>query len=79
MTVDVERNVRELARAIATLEVVVTRLALAGFAGRPIVRNEIVGDLNRMADHALFERDGLDPVMLDRIVGRLARGHRPTP
>lgn len=67
MTCRIERDIRELAQAIATLEVVVTRIAATGLAPR----RRLADELRSMADRAVFERDGLDPVMLDRIVARI--------
>ncbi|WP_103120628.1 hypothetical protein [Methylopila sp. Yamaguchi] len=72
---DTERDIRELAQAIATLEVIVTGLAVAGLEGRPVVSSRIVRSLRDMADRAVFELDGMCPVMLDRVANRIEAGH----
>lgn len=67
-----ERDIRELAQAIATLEVVVTQIAAAR---RPAERSELARRLRSHADRAVYERDGLEPVMLDRIADRIELSH----
>lgn len=76
MTRDYDRDIRELAQAVATLEVVFIGISVGAFRSRPSDAYQIVGQIRDMVDRAVFERDGLDPAMLDRIADRLEIDHR---
>ena len=64
-----DRDIRELAQAIATLEVVLVALAKRSHRER----ETLAGVMRTHADRALYERDGLDPIMLDRMADSLGQ------
>ncbi|PZQ13654.1 MAG: hypothetical protein DI565_14020 [Ancylobacter novellus] len=63
----IDRDIRELVQAVATLEVVVARIAGSKLA----FRGRLACELRHLADDAVYQRDGLDPAMLDRIARHL--------
>lgn len=71
-----ERDIRELAQSVATLEVVLCAI----ISQRPQTEVSILEKhLKSLADHALFQRDGLEPVMLDRIIKKISRNGNDGP
>jgi hypothetical protein len=72
----VETNIHELAQAVATLEVVLSALGAVSLSTSSNRRAEFVRHVQAKADEALYQRDGLEPYMLDRIA-RFIRASSP--
>ena len=68
------RDVRELAQAIASVEVAVSLIAVFALLNRAKRTAQLLDHLRALADYAVYERDGLDPTVLDRIAERIETG-----
>lgn len=64
---DFEKDIRELAQAVATLEIVIVWLGVFSLSKGKKRRKKFVATLQELSDTALYERDGLEPHMLERI------------
>jgi hypothetical protein len=74
----VGRDVREMAQAIASVEVAVCIIAVFALLNRAKRLAQAVEHLRALADHAVYQRDGLDPTVLDRIADRIETGQAAT-
>ncbi|RXF67557.1 hypothetical protein [Hansschlegelia zhihuaiae] len=70
----VDRDVRELADAVASLEVAISLIGTFSMLGRPKKLTLAVVHLRGFAGRAGFDIGGLAPDVLDRIADRLEAG-----
>lgn len=69
------RKVRELGQELAAIEIALSMVAVISMRGRRKRIGILVAHLQALADHAVYQRDGVDPATLDRLAGRIESGH----